>query len=580
MTNRRQFLTSVGVGALAAITGKPSFATPAMPLPRHKGPPPKFFSPIEPSSADELIVPKDFKSDLIIKWGDPLGSNAPDGSPEFFGFNCDFNAYFPLDALEGGSNQSEGLLWTNHEYPNPLFVADFPVAPGIDEGTKEYKAWHHLKKSAEQVQKERLSVGGSITHIKKVDGVWKPVVPSKYNRRYTAAYPEIQFTGPAADKLKKGLGTLANCSGGRTPWFTTLTCEENYPDFNGRRSFEYRWVDAPEYKLDETKYGWIVEIDPFGKLPPKKHSALGRFKHENAGTTVGPSGKFVVYMGDDEVDQHLYKFVSEKPIPTGSREEQSKVLESGTLYAADMAKGKWVPIVFNEKNQKLITGSKDFVEAKKLDPTLQIASQADMLIHTRLCAKVLGATPLDRCEDCEVHPIDKSVYVSLTNNTRHGNLYGHIVRLVEDNDNSEGAEFTYEVFLAGGPQTGLACPDNLAFDKEGNLWVVCDMSSEKLAKPLKKGEKANAYATFKNNGVFVVPTTGESAGQAFQFASGPVEAELTGPWFSEDGSTLFLSVQHPGEESKSIENPTSHWPSGQKGDIPRPGVVAITGFKK
>ena len=582
MTTRRQFLTSVGAGALAAITGSPSFAAPAMPLPRPKEKPPAFFTPIEPSSADRLVLAKEFKWDLVIKWNDPLGSKSPlDESPELFGFNCDFNAFFPIDALEGGGNSDEGLLWTNHEYPHPVFVSDFPAAPASEDDSPAYKQWLGIQKSAEQVMKEKLSVGGSITHIKRTKGVWKPVVPSPYNKRFTAAYPEIAFTGPAAQRLKSATGTLANCSGGRTPWHTTITCEENYPDFNSRGRFDFRWVDAPGMKIDENRYGWIVEVDPFGKLPPKKHSALGRFKHENASCLAGPNGKFVVYMGDDEVDQHLYKFVSDKPLPKdGPREEQSKVLESGTLYAADMAKGKWIPLVFNEKNKAIIEKSAGYKEAFKADSTIRIESQADMLIHTRICAKALGATPLDRCEDCEVHPLDKSLYVALTNNTRHGNFYGHIVRLVEDNDNCEGNEFTYEVFLAGGPQTGLACPDNLAFDKDGNLWVVCDISSDKLAKPLKEGEKANVYAPFKNNGLFVVPTSGESAGQAFQFASGPIQAELTGPWFSDDGSTLFLSVQHPGEESRSAANPTSHWPSGKKEDIPHPAVVAITGFKK
>lgn len=69
---------------------------------------------------------------------------------------------------------------------------------------------------------------------------------------------------------------------------------------------------------------------------------------------------------------------------------------------------------------------------------------------------------------------------------------------------------------------------------------------------------------------------GKNAGKFFQVASGPIESEFTGPSFSPDGKTLFLSVQHPGEESKSVESPTSHWPEGGKA-MPRPAVVAITG---
>ena len=69
--------------------------------------------------------------------------------------------------------------------------------------------------------------------------------------------------------------------------------------------------------------------------------------------------------------------------------------------------------------------------------------------------------------------------------------------------------------------------------------------------------------------------TGAKAGDAYQFASGPVEAELTGPYFTPDGNTLFMAVQHPGEETEDVASPTSTWPDG---DIPRPAVVAITGF--
>ena len=176
---------------------------------------------------------------------------------------------------------------------------------------------------------------------------------------------------------------------------------------------------------------------------------------------------------------------------------------------------------------------------------------------------------MDRPEDCEIHPRDGSVYIALTNNLKHGNLYGQIVRLVENDDNHDGTSFRFELFLAGGPQSGLASPDNLLFDNQANLWVSCDVSSGQLNR--------GGYERFMNNGLFMVPTLGPSAGDAFQFASAPNEAEFTGPWFTDDFSTLFLSVQHPGEKSINAKSPTSRWPEGGT-SIPRPAVIAITGF--
>jgi secreted PhoX family phosphatase len=483
----------------------PLRAEPVFPLPRRRGEGKPFFKPIAATSADQLVLPEGYRADIVASWDDPLGTSGPHGA-EHFGFDNDFIAYFPIDALHGGSSQTEGLLWVNHENANPFYVSRY-------RGTSP--------KTEEQIIREKLSVGGSVIHVRRADGKWRHLPGSKHTRRFTALYPRITLTGLAAAVVPEGVGTLANCSGGRTPWHTALSCEENFMDCNSSMGDgEYkglRWADVPQQKLDETQYGWVVEVDPFGELPPLKHSALGRFAHENTALRFGPTGQLTIYMGDDAQDQFFYKYVSkEKFKPTVPRAEQRKLLTEGTLYAADFAKGHWLPLDLERSPALKDAGFK---------------SQADVLMRAREAALKLGATPIDRPEDCEVHPHDGSVYIALTNNRKHGNLYGQIVRLLEDKDDPAGESFRYEIFLAGGPQTGLACPDNLCFDKKGNLWVACDMSLASLNK--------GAYRSFGNNGFFCVPTTGPLAGEAFQFASGPVDAELTGPWFTEAEDTLF-----------------------------------------
>ena len=124
--------------------------------------------------------------------------------------------------------------------------------------------------------------------------------------------------------------------------------------------------------------------------------------------------------------------------------------------------------------------------------------------------------------------------------------------------------------MAGGEENGFSCPDNLAFDHSGNLWFTSDMSGNAMNK------EGKPYLAFKNNSLFVIPRFGDDAGKVFRVASAPRDAELTGPWFSPDGKTLFLSVQHPGEQTKDINNPTSKWPF-DKDNIPKPAVVAVTG---
>lgn len=542
MLTRKGFLVYAGLGTYEMLRQTTAFGAiaPKFPLARRKGKGPGFFTPIAPSGADKLIVPKGFKYELPLHWGDALGTTGPEGA-EKFGFNNDFLAYFPIDALSGGKSSKEGLLFVNHEYPNPLFVSNY----------SDPKA----TKTKEQIKAEKLCVGASVVHVQKERGMWMRVQGSKYNRRITALYPEIKMSGPAAEKLGEGTGSLANCSGGVTPWHTALSCEENFQDYNVKEGEGYRWSTYDDTAIDEVKYGWVVEVDPFGELPPLKHTALGRFAHENCSVTVGAKGHLVVYMGDDSQDQYFYKFVSAgKYDAKAPRAEQRKLLTEGTLWVAEFAKGKWIPLDL-ERTPDL---KKDF------------KSQAEVMIDTRKAASLVKATPLDRPEDCEIHPTDGTVYISFTNNAKHGNLHGQIVRLVENDGDAEAEGFRYEIFLAGGAQSGLSSPDNLVFDKKGNLWVVCDMSSNKL--------NSGAWETMANNGIYVVPTSGPSAGDAFQFASGPNEAELTGPAFTPDWSTLFVSVQHPGETSIDRKSPTSRWPNGG-GAEPHPAVAAISGFK-
>jgi len=189
-----------------------------------------------------------------------------------------------------------------------------------------------------------------------------------------------------------------------------------------------------------------------------------------------------------------------------------------------------------------------------------------LLIRAREAAKLVGGTPQDRPEDIERDPASGAVLVALTKNRLRP--YGSILKLEEKDNDPLAEQFVAGTFLVGGQAGGFACPDNLAFDPRGNLWVCTDISADRLNKL--------PYASFKNNGLFYIPMSGKRAGLPLQAASAPQGAELTGPTFSPDGRSLFLSVQHPGENSASVDELSSHWPDG--GDaVPRPSVICISG---
>ena len=504
--NRREFLKFLGYGSLGL--SQLGFLT-ACSSSKKK-------SALFPSRKDDVVLENGLQYQTLISWNDPISKK------EVFGFN---NDYINIHAL----SPTELIMWVNHEYVNPLFVSG-------------------MERTKKNVDIEKSLVGGSLISVQKKDGKWKHVPGNKYNRG-VRGNKRIPFAnGVKVKGSRSAEGTLANCAGGKTPWNTFLTCEENYDGFYGERKngeteikynrSRYDWhlyypKNVPEH------YGWVVEINPLtGEA--QKHTNLGRFAHESATCVTSKNHKVVVYSGDDKNNEHLYKFVS----TSGSD------FKKGVLYVANIKAGKWLPLDL------------------ELSPILKksFKTQLDVVTYPREAAKILGATELNRPEDIEVHPITGDIYVALTNNKKKGDFHGSILKLTENGGDYESLSFSSETFRFGGEQNGFSCPDNLAFDSKGNLWFVTDMSGDKIGKP--------PYTPFGNNGLFLVPMKGPDAGTVIQLGSAPMDAEFTGLCFDPEEETLFLSVQHPGELTKDINQPTSTWPTGK---MPKPSVIAITG---
>jgi secreted PhoX family phosphatase len=485
------------------------------------------------SDKDDLLLTDGLDYQVVIRWGDKINN------VDTFGFNCDFTCFIPLDE----KNPKDGLLWVNHEYINPLFISEF-----------DHKKHENPQQSRtkEQVDKEMYEVGGSIIRIKEENGSWKVVKNDPLNRRITAQTPiKLNWDSPIKGKSTV-IGTHSNCSGGITPWNTFLSCEENYDDFFGETEYDennvatkrasiYGWENFYNYPPEH--YGWVVEVDPKDGSA-QKHIALGRFAHECCTLYQLEDKRIVAYTGDDKNNEHLYKFVSAKP----------NSLKEGILYVADTIKGKWLALDW--ENQPVLKN--------------KFKDQTEVLIRTREAAKLLGATELNRPEDIEIDPVTGNIFVSLTNNKDKGDHHGSILKIEEANGAFDALDFKASTYLAGGEENGFACPDNLAFDLSGNLWMTTDISGSAMNKA------DEPYLPFKNNSLYVIPRYGKDAGKVIRVASAPRDAEFTGPWFSPDGKTLFLSVQHPGEQTTDLNKPTSKWPF-DKDNIPKPSVVAITG---
>ena len=338
--------------------------------------------------------------------------------------------------------------------------------------------------------------------------------------------------------------------------------------------------DVAQEPNEANRFGWVVEIDPLDpKSKPKKRSAMGRFKHEGGENVIAPDGRLVVYMGDDQQFEYLYKFVTDDVVDLDNPKKNRDILDHGTLYVAKFYEEgymEWLPLTY--ENGPL---------------QAHFDSQADILIEARRAADLLGATPMDRPEDVIPSKRSGKVYVMLTNNTRREepnvvnkrvkNNFGQIVEITEMNGDFTGTKSYWDVLVQCGnpndpehgaqwnsrtsPNGWFASPDNGVIDPQNRLWVSTDQSSKYTM-------------TGTNDGLWALETEGALRGTGKMFFRTPIGAEMCGPEFSDDGESLFLAVQHPGDQEDMkggarMETATTLWPDFVEGTPPRPSIVVV-----
>ena len=612
--NRRDLLRgALGATAIAATIGPMALATS-----RAVAAGSRFNFPELAAGVDtDHHVAEGYDADVLIRWGDPVLSDAPPFDPARqtaaaqrlqFGYNNDFLGYLPMPGATNGSHH--GLLVVNHEYTNEELMF-----PGL--GRQDVKDVAFAGMTKDLVDIEMAAHGGAVIEIKRDNGKWHVVTGSKYARRIDAETP-MQITGPAAGHARMQTkadpagrhvnGMLNNCAGGLTPWGTWLTCEENFhgyfwgkvdaghPEAGNHKRYGvagnwFAWgkfherFDVTKEPNEANRFGWIVEIDPFDPAAiPKKRTALGRAKHEGAAGIINTDGRYVVYTGDDQRFDYVYRFVTDARVDPANPAANRDILDSGRLsvarYNAD-GSVDWLPL---SHGHGPLTAANGF------------HSQADVLIETRRAADLVGATKMDRPEDVEANPTTGKVYVMLTNNSRRKpeqvdaanprseNAFGHIIEMIPPGGDHAAGRFGWEILVkCGDPSVApvgatfssattrngwFGMPDNAAIDGQGRLWIATDGNS--------------ASKTGRADGLWGLETEGAGRGTSRHFYRVPAGAELCGPQFTTDDETLFVAIQHPGEaesgakEAATFDNPSTRWPDFMPGIPPRPAVVAIT----
>jgi uncharacterized protein len=567
------------------------------------------FKAIPTDMTDRVVVPEGYVATALAQWGEPIG--VPGNMPAFkidasnsaadqavqMGMHHDGMHFYALPGAQ------RGLLVMNHEY--------------VDDGllhTDGLKTW-----TAEKVKKSQASHGISVIEVTLKGASWEMVRPSPLARRITANTP-FSIGGPAAGHAmmrtaadpagRTILGTLNNCASGKTPWGTYLSGEENFNFYFGgvdnpnahqkrwglRKTSFFGWpehdarFDASKNPNEYNRFGWVVEVDPMDPTStPVKRTALGRAAHEGAWVAVTQDKRAVVYSGEDARNEYIYKFISRdaiKPAGNGLTQAQAnrELLDHGVLYVARFdadGTGVWLPLVHG---QGPLTTANGF------------ADQGEVVIKARQASDALGATKMDRPEWLAIDEKSGWVYATLTNNSSRGtagnpavdaanpranNVMGNIIRWKDDN-NFAGTRFAWNhLVLAGDPaQTRaeakgnikgdiFACPDGLAFDAHGTLWIQTDMHTSQMH----KGELHN----IGNNQMLACDT---STGEIRRFLTGPMGCEITGCTWASDGRTMFINIQHPGENAADRTDPAeprkiSNWPDFNPNGRPRAATVVI-----
>lgn len=628
---------------------------------------------------DKVTVPAGYTAQVFVSWGDAImpGGTAFKGDAsetaaqqaKQFGMHNDGMHFFPFPGASGAAASDRGLLCVNNEYTHE----DILFTDGQVNG-------YNIAKT----RKSQAAHGVSIVEGRRINGKWSVVKNSIYGRRITAN-TRCRVSGPAAGhalmkaneytigdngsvatgKQLDGFtayGTINNCAHGITPWGTYLTCEENWNGNFGATAalpgtateagklynrygvvaagFGYQWhTTDPRFDLavnpNETNlFGWVVEIDPYDpRSLPVKRTALGRIKHESAQYVVDAQNNVAFYMGDDERNEYIYKFVCAGKFNATNRAANRELLDSGTLYVARFdsnLSGEWIALQPGTigVNGQALRDNPNFAGANDAEV------QAKILIKTRMAADAVGATMMDRPEWTGARPringFDEiEVYCTLTNNNRRGssatpssnaidgsttaasarpavdaanpradNVYGHIIRWREVSKSVASTTFTWDLFAQAGDtattkaakptndykgnivdapngSADYGAPDGLWFDYFGRLWVQTD-------------QVGDGSGDFVNIGGNMMVCADPNTGVTRRFMTAPNKCEVTGVTMTPDGKAMFVGIQHPGEDS-TYTNPTqfSNWPQNQftvesdgvtvlPAGRPRSSVVVIT----
>lgn len=609
--SRRSVLKAGGAAAaLAGLTtaAGTALADPAVAAPGPGKKAPFGFTPIDPVKAgtDSMVVPEGFQWTPIISWGDPVLAGAPafdfdnhtaEAQAGQMGYNCDY-----VGVLRH-QNENSAVLVVNNEYTNNnLMFHDYTDAASMTD---------------DQVQITLNAHGLTVVEMtrKNPNSKWTYTKAAPLNRRITGETP-FELVGPvrghelvqtSADPAgTTPLGTFGNCAGGTTPWGTVLSGEENFNGYftqpeepsddmageaasryglAGGSSAQHNW-DRLDERFDLTtepneahRHGWIVEVNPFDpESTPRKLTALGRFKHEGANVVVADDGRVVAYMGDDERFDYMYKFVSAGTYAEGDAANNQTLLDEGDLYVAKFrgngtadgvhdGDGEWLPLVVDGASQ---------VEGMTLE---------EVLVFTRLAADTVGPTKMDRPEDVEVNPVNGRIYAALTNNSdrapaqvdeanpRAENKHGQVLEISPAGGDHTVTGFDWKLVLICGdpsdPETyfngydpaevsPISCPDNVAFDSSGNLWIATD---------------GNALGHC--DGMYLMPLEGEHKGYLQQFLSVPAYSECCGPLIEWTDRVVFAAIQHPGEADEATTADVHSTFPYQGNTQPRPGVVMV-----